>query len=262
MPVSKYASLIAAVSSFVENIPNTEIERVVSKLLSTDGNKMKGHLVSLSSTARTEPQYKALDDAWNTTPIVPDALALALDAAVRTANAMQSKREVAIVWTGPATEVVPLRRTEQVLCEIIDAAKETLLIVSFVAYRADDVLAAIRRALHRKVRVMMVLETEKESGGKVSFDLASKYKTDFPGLEMYIWPSDKRETDEGGHHGAIHAKCAVVDRRLAFITSANLTEFALELNMELGILMRDDSISTNLQDHFETLISRGILKKL
>ena len=34
----------------------------------------------------------------------------------------------------------------------------------------------------------------------------------------------------------MHAKAAVADSRVAFLTSANLTEAALERNMELGVL--------------------------
>lgn len=258
----KHTLLVPAVLSFVENIPTPEVENLILRLSQENGESFRGRLVTLARTMRTEHFYRALDAAWNAASVKADALALALDSAMKAAQMMQAKQEVTTVWTGPATAVVPLRRTEQVLCEIIDAAKETLLIVSFVAFRATDVLAAIGRALDRKVRVMMVLETEKESGGRLSFDQAAKYKTDFPGLELYTWPLEKRERDENGHYGAIHAKCSVADREVAFVTSANLTEYALELNMELGLLIRSDSVPANLQDHFEALISRGVLKRL
>ncbi len=262
MPISDKNPLVAAIMSFVENVPVSEAEHIILRLSSDGKEKMKGHLTALARTSRTEHLYRALDDAWNANLVGADALALSIDVSMKTARTIQAKQEVSTVWTGPATEVVPLRRTEQVLCEIIDAAKETLLVVSFVAYRADDVLSAIKRALLRKVSVMMILETEKESGGKVSFDQAAKYKLDFPGLELYTWPLEKREKDAHGHFGAIHAKCAVADRSVAFVTSANLTEFALELNMELGLLVRGESVPASLQDHFGALISRGILKRL
>ena len=36
----------------------------------------------------------------------------------------------------------------------------------------------------------------------------------------------------------MHVKAAVADSRIAFLSSANLTEAALERNMELGVLIR------------------------
>jgi phosphatidylserine/phosphatidylglycerophosphate/cardiolipin synthase-like enzyme len=36
-----------------------------------------------------------------------------------------------LVWTGPATSVVPVRRTEQVLSDLIDGAERKLTIMSF-----------------------------------------------------------------------------------------------------------------------------------
>ena len=52
------------------------------------------------------------------------------------------------------------------------------------------------------------------------------------------WPPERRPRDEQGHAGLMHVKAAVADSRVAFLTSANLTEAALERNMELGVLIR------------------------
>jgi cardiolipin synthase len=260
MPNLKHTLLMPSILSFVENIPAVEVSQLATRLSSAEGEASRGCLVTYARTAKTEHFYRALDAAWNTTAVTADALALALDVALKSVQIMQRKQDVTTVWTGPATEAVPLRRTEQVLCEIIDDAKETLLIVSFVAYKVKDVLAAIGRALQRNVRVVMVLETEKESGGKVSFDQAAGFKKDYPTLELYTWPLEKREKDEKGNYGSIHAKCAVADARVALVSSANLTEFALELNMELGLLVRGSNIAGAIAAHFDELIRRNILR--
>jgi phosphatidylserine/phosphatidylglycerophosphate/cardiolipin synthase-like enzyme len=42
--------------------------------------------------------------------------------------------------------------------------------------------------------------------------------------------------------GVLHAK-AVVDDEVVFVTSANLTEAALERNIELGLLVRDRALA-------------------
>ena len=47
----------------------------------------------------------------------------------------------------------------------------------------------------------------------------------------YRWPLERRPRDDEGRHGSLHAKCAVADRELLLISSANLTHYALSLNM-------------------------------
>jgi len=41
------------------------------------------------------------------------------------------------------------------------------------------------------------------------------------------WPHERRLRDASGCAGLIHAKAAIADSRIAFLTSANLTEAAL-----------------------------------
>jgi phosphatidylserine/phosphatidylglycerophosphate/cardiolipin synthase-like enzyme len=54
-------------------------------------------------------------------------------------------------------------------------------------------------------------------------------------------------------------KCALADEELVLISSANLTSHALELNIELGILLRDAVLGAQLRGHFDALIQQGIL---
>lgn len=54
-------------------------------------------------------------------------------------------------------------------------------------------------------------------------------------------------------------KCALADEELVLISSANLTSHALELNIELVILLRDAVLGTQLRGHFDALIQQGIL---
>ena len=56
----------------------------------------------------------------------------------------------------------------------------------------------------------------------------------------------------------MHAKCLVSDRSRAIVSSANLTDYALEANMELGLLV-ERAIAGRLADHFDQLIVRGEL---
>ena len=219
--------------------------------------------MTLAATARSKSLYNELDRLWSATPgLDSETLGVAIGAARLAHERASRAQEINVVWTGPATEAVPLRRTEQVLEEIIDTARTELLIVSFVVYKVEEVMDALSRALGRGVKLRMVLETEAESGGKISFDQVGEIQSILPEARMYTWPLDNRRIDSKGNYGAIHAKCAVADREVALVSSANLTGFALELNMELGLVVRGTRVASSITKHFEELIRRGILREI
>ncbi|MGB4560049.1 MAG: phospholipase D-like domain-containing protein [Burkholderiaceae bacterium] len=56
-------------------------------------------------------------------------------------------------------------------------------------------------------------------------------RTLVPAANLYAW-SDKAEPFSDGR---VHAKVAVADGRMCFITSANLTGHAMEKKMEAGV---------------------------
>ena len=62
--------------------------------------------------------------------------------------------------------------------------------------------------------------------------------------------------------GVLHAKALVVDDEVVFITSANLTEAALERNIELGLLLRDPALAASTSTHSRGLIDRALLRPL
>lgn len=60
----------------------------------------------------------------------------------------------------------------------------------------------------------------------------------------------------------LHAKAVVTDDQAVFITSANLTEAALDRNTELGVLTRDRAFALTVNGYFRNLIDRDLLKPL
>ena len=63
-------------------------------------------------------------------------------------------------------------------------------------------------------------------------------------------PSDPRAAD------------VVTDDEAVFVTSANLTEAALDRNIEVGLLVRDRALAATMLSHFQGLIDRGLLRPL
>ena len=60
----------------------------------------------------------------------------------------------------------------------------------------------------------------------------------------------------------MHVKTAVADSRVAFLTSANLTEAALERNMELGVLIRSGTLPAAIDRLIDALLESGELAVL
>lgn len=198
---------------------------------------------------------RELYGAWAESGLSGSALAAALRAAAFTADDLGSRERTDLVWTGPDTTSIPLRRTEAVLCEVIDGAKEDLTLVSFVAYEVHSVVAALCRAVDRRVAVRIVLEAPATMGGSLDVDSVSKMRAAVPGARVHVWEN----SGTFGIPGVIHAKCAVADGRIALVTSANLTGSAMWRNMELGVLVDGGRQPRRLRDHFAALIDTRVL---
>lgn len=200
--------------------------------------------------------------AWrNSKYFSPQDVASALRGASATASLQERRGAMELVWTGPSTGQVPIRHTEQVICEVIETAKRRLFLVSFVAYEVQSILDALRRAIGRQVRIDVLLESSDKHGGHVTHDSVLAMKRALPSIDIYIWSSDRKSLS-GKWSGSVHAKCVVADGNLAFITSANLTSAAMERNMELGVLVRGGDLPFELHRHLEALISTKIIERV
>jgi phosphatidylserine/phosphatidylglycerophosphate/cardiolipin synthase-like enzyme len=200
-------------------------------------------------------------DCWcrDAPDLPPLALAAALEAAAHGVAHARAEQSLELVWTGP-TSTLPLRRTAQALQQVIDAAERELLIVSYAVYKIPDIGRALARATDRGVALHLVIESPREVDGHVAFDgLLAFSQSIRDHANVYRWPATQRAKDDAGNTGALHVKCAVADERLMLLTSANLTQHALTLNMELGTLVRGGDQPRLVSRHFAALIDAGVL---
>ena len=83
-----------------------------------------------------------------------------------------------------------------------------------------------------------------------------------PGLrQLRAELEDLRKRNDRGHHGALHAKCVLVDSERLFVSSANMTEFALMLNMELGVLLEGGDAPRQVERNLTELIRTGVFRE-
>lgn len=174
----------------------------------------------------------------------------------------ENKPLTEIIWTGPANNRFPVRRTDQVLYDLISQAKTRIVLVTFAAHRVRHLCAHLARAVQRGVELTLIVESEEESEGQLTKDaMAAFQNVPLTHTRIYYWPLEKRERNAGGRPGKLHAKCAIVDD-VALIGSANLTDDAFNRNMELGMLVRYAATVFAITAHFEELVRGGVLVAL
>lgn len=191
--------------------------------------------------------------------LTPMEIASALMSASFTAEIAASRGSVEMVWTGPSSNLVPIRHTEQVLKEVIESAKSKLFVVSFVAYDVPSIHAALNKAIERNVSVDILVESSQNSHSKISVNSVPKMKSSVPKASIYVWDQSQSPSSA---IGVVHAKCAVADDCIAFITSANLTTAAMEKNVELGVLIKGGDLPARLDENLRLLIKSEVFKKV
>jgi phosphatidylserine/phosphatidylglycerophosphate/cardiolipin synthase-like enzyme len=171
-------------------------------------------------------------------------------------------QSVELVWTGPDAGVVPFRRTEQVVLQVIDSATERLVAVSYAVFNVPRICEALVRAADRGVAIQVIVESpDRIEGQKAYSTLAALGPTVAGRCGVYLWPIEGQFKGGAGEPGLLHVKCAVADLQWLFLSSANLTEQAFSINMELGMLITGGTAPFQVDSHFAKMIESGTLLK-
>jgi len=171
------------------------------------------------------------------------------------------EQHIELLWTGPSpASQIPARRIDQVLYDLIGAAKREILLVTFAAHKISRLTDGLVAAINRGVSVRLILEFEEASAGQLSMDALKAFPTALcQRAKIFYWPLDKRERNALGHPGKLHAKLAIIDDQ-AVLSSANLTDDAFNRNLELGALLSNNAFIQMLYGHIDGLCAEGTLR--
>lgn len=190
---------------------------------------------------RAEELILRLQNAWRIELPWLGARQLATVLRVSTA-AIQLERSQAprtqIVWTGPRVDGSFLRSTREVVREIINGARREVWVVGYWLAGRDDgegiiaeLIALLAAAAVRDVAITMVMDERPRPDG-----------TDNRTVLLELWPQGVAtprlltwRLPPDDHYLKLHAKVVVADRADALVTSANLTSYAMDRNIEFGI---------------------------
>lgn len=247
--------LLNAVAAIVRQVSPDKVDAIAARIRKTDSTKAPSALNGVVGTHLGSGLINQLVDAWRASATGSDELASMLLGAKFMAMKIASDQSIELVWTGPTTPFVATRHTEQALLQVINAAQSTLFITSFVAYDVASVVKALNDASAKDVHISMLLESSSEHGGSINIDVIRKMKSLVPKAVLYAWTGKV----EPFLDGRVHAKVAVADTNSCFITSANLTGYAMEKNMEAGILITGGEIPRQLSQHLCALVSTKVV---
>ena len=251
-------ALLDAVVELVTHTPPDKARQLAEAIGKLSAKSQATSLTSWAPNPSAKTRLVKLIVAWQAHDIPALELAGIVIGASAAYHSAKAEQEIELVWTGPPSELIATRKTEQALLEVIDTAKDRLFITSFVAYDVASIIKAFERAIQRNVRVSMLLEASERDGGGISFDVIGKMKVALPSVAVFSWVE---KSDRFGG-GKVHAKIAVADELICFISSANLTGHAMEKNMEAGLLIRGGAAPRELQQHLEALVTTHVIVRV
>ncbi|WP_406699439.1 DISARM system phospholipase D-like protein DrmC [Singulisphaera sp. Ch08] len=262
-----YHLIAEEASRLAKLLPPSVVEAVAARLERGDGSD-RGSLRSQIAQAVPSPHHRSLVvaflDRWGSEAggVLPQSVAAALLTGSLAEKGHREGQSVELVWTGPDVGVVPFRRTEQAVLQVIDSAGWRLLVVSYAVYNIPRICEALVRAAARGVVLTVVVEAAEKSAGREAYNtLRALGPAVASHSSVYLWPHEHRPRDENGRAGLLHVKCVAGDGRWLFVSSANLTEYAFTTNMELGVLITGGEQPAQVQAHFERLVETGVLVK-
>lgn len=235
MTAHRLPALLAALCDRLPDNSCTALQRVLERATGPDDARFS-RFITEQSAAGLAHQLMDVAHAWRAE--APELTGAALALALATTRSRPLPEPTQVVVSGPLSVSIPARLTSGVAVEVIRSATCSLLIASFAAHGARDIVEEIARAVDRGVHVDLLLEESTQAAEA------------FAAL-----PDGVRVWHRVGATGVLHAKLIAADRHTALLGSANLTDRALSDNVELGVVLRDPRLVGGLLDHFHWLLS-------
>lgn len=192
----------------------------------------------------------------------PAHLALLLDAhAGGLERPMVAAQSVELVWTGPEGAGAFCRDTSVVVHDLFASAQRSVLVSTFVVGQGRRVFETLATRLDEvpELQAHLFLHVGRKPRdtryeGDILREFASEFRANWSGRRLpEVYYDPRALSANAAERATWHAKCVVVDDDLAFVTSANFTEWAHERNVEAGVLLRDRQFVAQLRGQFEGL---------
>ena len=119
----------------------------------------------------------------------------------------------------------------------------------------EELIAALAEAVARGVTMTVIIDERVRADGRDNRGiLVSAWPVGLALPKILTW-----RLPVGDQHLKLHAKVLVSDRRDALVTSANLTFYAMDRNMEMGVRIVGGP-AADIARHFDLLARGGVLE--
>ncbi|MBI4325368.1 MAG: phospholipase [Chloroflexi bacterium] len=201
--------------------------------------------------------------------LAPAHIALMLEAIAQTRERTADPQLLFdLVLSGPEVPGVPTADTAATLQTLIENAQTEILLVGYTVHNGKKLFKRLAERMESApvLRVVFCLDiARKPADTSLASEIVRRFAREFvakhwPGArlpEVFYDPRALAQTWE--ERASLHAKCVIVDRRIAIVTSANFTEAAQSENIEAGVLIRYEPFVTRLNSYFEELRTSGQL---
>jgi phosphatidylserine/phosphatidylglycerophosphate/cardiolipin synthase-like enzyme len=257
MTMNSHRVIVEAATALAGSLPTSTVEAVAAAILTSSTSGLKAEIAKRVAHHHHRDRALAFVDCWWTEAIDVDAgvVAVALQTAALSEQRHRDSQTVELVWTGPESGDMPFRRTEQAILQLLDSARERITLVSFAVYRIPNIAHSLVKAARRGVKLTVIVETPDKLGGENEYSTLRALGSEVEVCSsVYFWPKENRKLSETNKPGLLHVKCAVADGEWLFLSSANLTQQAFTINMELGMLVRGGTMPSRVEKQFERLI--------
>lgn len=235
-----------------ESLPPTHLFQQIAG--QSIGDELKQCVVSL------------VEQGWSLKQLA--AVAIAIADGRRSTSSADSLFD--LVLSGPDVPGIPTRDTGAVIHALIAEAKHEVLLVGYAIYNAEQIFEPLARrmAADPSLRVWCCIDIRRSlNDTALSSEIVRRFADDFsrrhwpwsPKPEVYFDPRSLEP--HGGPRSSMHAKCVVIDRSAALVTSANFTDAAQERNIECGVIVRHVPLAGRIADYFESLNRSNYLVK-
>ena len=194
----------------------------------------------LQETLQTVAEFQS--DGWNSTQIA--TLVELLAGAKVKAESPEGLFD--LVLSGPDVPGIPTRDTAAVMHSLIEDCKQEIVLVGYAVHGGRFLFEGLARKMEENpsLKVWFCLHIGRPYGDtSLSSEIVRRFAREFV-AKHWPWPQqpdvffDPRALEESASERAsLHAKCVIVDRRRALVTSANFTEAAHRRNVEAGLVV-------------------------
>jgi hypothetical protein len=198
-------------------------------------------------------------------------LALLLHTAADVGDArLSGAGSLELVWTGPESAISRSRDTATVVEELFASATRCVLVSTFAIQQGKHLFAplAARRDTVPGLSVRLFVhvgrnwkDTREQS--EILREFAAHLAGEWPGTRRpEVFYDPRTLSADNTVRASWHAKCVLVDDEVSFLTSANVTEWAQQRNVEAGVVIHSRHFTQQLRAQFDGLVCSGAVRRV